>query len=85
MTRSRSDRITIKEERHANNLNKAGPCAQCAAELRHEGTSVLSVLRDIATCGTVDPKRHAYAKLAQPDLERLIARLHGDPAETTKP
>jgi len=27
-----------------------------------------------------DPVMHAYATLAQPDLDRLIARAHGDPA-----
>jgi hypothetical protein len=36
------------------------------------------VLQDIATCGTFDPEMHAYA--TGPDLDRLIARPHGDPA-----
>ena len=36
-------------------VEPAGPCAQCGAELRHKGTSVPSVLQDIATCGTLIP------------------------------
>jgi len=28
-----------------------------------------------------DPGMHAYATLAQPDRDRLIARAHGNPAD----
>ena len=73
---------SFTEERYANDLKegrtvRSVPAPNCG----NQGTSVTSVLQAIDGCGTLDPDMHAYATVAQPDRDRLIARAHGNPAD----
>ena len=44
-------------------MNQAGPCAQCEAELRQQGTSVFQRAANHRRMWDTDPVMHAYATL----------------------
>ena len=73
---------SFMEERHGKNLNQGRPVPSVRGRTEATRDERFSRAANHRPMWDVDPVMHAY--VTSPDLDRLIARGHGDPAWSTR-